>query len=302
MLSLEIYKKEPICHINDELYSGMTKVNQSYFFCDPYHCQIIEYDKCFQQHACFKVKRRYTHITYCQSQKCYYAITSDYCNKIFKLNKCFEEEDCFEVKTGCCMLFNGIDCRTKDIYLSSGCYIITVPLDCIDKGEVWIKEEQRLSAVAKSAQYLMTSLSCCHGSTFVVYDNCKLLQLTCCLPCKYCIQDISYDDGYIYILVSKCECYQFVLVCKLQSHCHKPCHQECNDIIESIALMETSLSHILNAEGEKLQKILACSNDPCMILEVNEAVNQTIINVTHLEHVLYSKLETAKSLCEKKKK
>lgn len=303
MLSLEIYKKKPICHIKDDIYSGITKINKSYFFCNPSHCEINEYDECFQQIACYKVKRKYTHISYCQTLKCYYAITSNHYNRVFKLNKCFEEEDCFELKTGCRMIFNGIDCNSKDIYLSCGCYIITVSLACMSKIEVWIKENQRLSSVAKSSQYLMTSLSGCDGSTFIVFDNCKFLQLSCCLPCKYRIQDIAYDDGYIYILVSKCDCYQFVLVCMLQPHCHKkPCHQECNDIIESIALMETSLSHILNAEGEKLQKIIACSDDPCMILEVNEAVNQTIVNVTHLEHVLYSKLETAKSLCEKKKK
>ena len=33
--------------------------------------------------------------------------------------------------------------------------------------------------------------------------------------------------------------------------------QAVTDLLESIALEETALSHILNAEGEKIQKVLA---------------------------------------------
>ena len=33
--------------------------------------------------------------------------------------------------------------------------------------------------------------------------------------------------------------------------------QAVTDIIESVALQETALSHILNAEGEKIQKMVA---------------------------------------------
>ncbi len=62
------------------------------------------------------------------------------------------------------------------------------------------------------------------------------------------------------------------------------------DIMESIALIETALSHILNAEGEKIQKVLATTDDIDQILCVNREVNQTIVNATHLEHTLYNKL------------
>lgn len=34
-------------------------------------------------------------------------------------------------------------------------------------------------------------------------------------------------------------------------------HQAITDLLESIALEETAMSHILNAEGEKLQKAIA---------------------------------------------
>ena len=69
--------------------------------------------------------------------------------------------------------------------------------------------------------------------------------------------------------------------------------QAVNDLIESVALEETALSHILNAEGEKLQKIIAmCNVSPHMILEVNRSVKALINSVTRLEVILQSKLDT----------
>lgn len=74
--------------------------------------------------------------------------------------------------------------------------------------------------------------------------------------------------------------------------CVTPCKSKdpCADMIESIAYVEAALSHILNAEGEKLQKVIAETDDIETILQVNREVNKTIVNATHLEHVLYAKL------------
>lgn len=88
--------------------------------------------------------------------------------------------------------------------------------------------------------------------------------------------------------------------------CEKPCPRprcdDCacgaGDVIESVALMEAALSHILNAEGEKLQKVLATSDDMCEILEANQSVRETISSITHMEHVLYDKLHLASGLCK----
>ncbi|MEG2283001.1 MAG: hypothetical protein RSB99_00015 [Bacilli bacterium] len=78
------------------------------------------------------------------------------------------------------------------------------------------------------------------------------------------------------------------------NNCHSKSHSTI-DIIESIALVEAAISHILNAEGEKIQKMLEITDDPHELLKVNNSVNEVIKNVTFLEHVLYSKLELAKN-------
>ncbi|MEG0803393.1 MAG: hypothetical protein RSF90_00405 [Pygmaiobacter sp.] len=67
--------------------------------------------------------------------------------------------------------------------------------------------------------------------------------------------------------------------------------QAINDIIESVALEETGLSHILNAEGEKIQAFVAMPNvTPDQLLAVNASVQATIDSVTRLEMILQSKL------------
>ena len=63
------------------------------------------------------------------------------------------------------------------------------------------------------------------------------------------------------------------------------------DILESIALQETALSHIINAEGEKIQKAIDIATDVCDLLKIDQSVNQTITQVMLLENVLYSKLQ-----------
>lgn len=135
----------------------------------------------------------------------------------------------------------------------------------------------------------------CHNSpiwAFVLKKN--------CYP-YLCNTDIFFDDlGFI----PYCCNYE---ICKECCCCENPCpdHDPCKDIMESIALIETAMSHILNAEGEKIQKILATTDDIDKIMCVNREVNKTIVNATHLEHTLYAKLSALSdcglcdNLCDK---
>lgn len=76
-------------------------------------------------------------------------------------------------------------------------------------------------------------------------------------------------------------------------------------LLQSIALEETAISHILNAEGEKLQKAISMHN--CThkdLLEINKSVADMVDKITSLEIVLKEKLELIKPIlvdCEKKK-
>ena len=67
--------------------------------------------------------------------------------------------------------------------------------------------------------------------------------------------------------------------------------QAVTDIIESVALQETALSHILNAEGEKIQKVVAMSDvTPEVLMAVNKSVESMVGAVSRLEMILQSEL------------
>lgn len=68
--------------------------------------------------------------------------------------------------------------------------------------------------------------------------------------------------------------------------------QAITDIIESVALEQTALSHILNAEGEKLQAVIAVADvSPAQLLDANTSVSKLTNAVSRLELILQSKLE-----------
>ena len=76
--------------------------------------------------------------------------------------------------------------------------------------------------------------------------------------------------------------------------------QAITDIIESVALEEAALSHVLNAEGEKIQKIVAMEDvTPEVLMATNKSVEAMVNAVSRLEMILQSKLSTfVNCLCE----
>lgn len=64
------------------------------------------------------------------------------------------------------------------------------------------------------------------------------------------------------------------------------------DLMESIALQESALSHILCAETQKMKAALSMEElDLCKLLEVNDSATNMVHAVANLELVLKEKLE-----------
>ena len=70
------------------------------------------------------------------------------------------------------------------------------------------------------------------------------------------------------------------------------------DIIESIALEETGLAHIINAEGEKIQRTLELAECADDLINVNESVKDTLVNIIKMQMLLQFKLEQANKIQE----
>ena len=117
---------------------------------------------------------------------------------------------------------------------------------------------------------------------------CKKCNCDCCNNCCKC-NNCNCCNNY------KCNSCDFCNNCKCCSECE---NNSICDIIESIALVETAISHILNAEGEKIQKAVQISDNICELLEVNNSVRNTIRDITELECMLSRKLEIAISKME----
>ena len=70
--------------------------------------------------------------------------------------------------------------------------------------------------------------------------------------------------------------------------------QSLTNLLESIALEETALAHIINAEGEKIQAV-ACKighgMDPCDIIEFQKSVTDVLKTTIKMQMLLQFKLE-----------
>lgn len=115
---------------------------------------------------------------------------------------------------------------------------------------------------------------------------------------------IKFREHYYYlhapnVSVSDEDCNR----CHISNKCVKPCcnsHRKCcpttksqavTDIIESIALEETGLAHIINTESEKLQRGIALATNIDELISLNSSVKDTLKDVIKIQILLQFKLE-----------
>ena len=74
-------------------------------------------------------------------------------------------------------------------------------------------------------------------------------------------------------------------------YCTTTKSQTVTNIIESIAIQETELAHIINVEGEKMQRGIALATNIDELISLDSSVKQTLSNVIKIQLLLQFKLE-----------
>lgn len=302
-----------------------------YFCTIRYKCEIIRFHPCSSIIHRYCTCREYDCICYDYHDHCFWASSSVCCGKLFKLDCFMNEIDCIQIDaTEQYGIITGISyhCCKNALIVAFPCVVIEIKKECETSKVLYTTREYHIMDVLSICPCMLLTVQQCNQNDIIVINPCGekigcygmdgsftpqnlILQpcmsdchtspiwvfarKKCCYP-YLCSTDLFFDD----LEFTPCCCnYK---ICQEGNCCKNPCspHDPCADIMESIALIETALSHILNAEGEKIQKVLATTDDIDKIMCVNKEVNHTIINVTHLEHTLYAKLSalTDCGLCD----
>ncbi|MEG0545984.1 MAG: hypothetical protein RR552_02235 [Oscillospiraceae bacterium] len=329
MNSLQIFSKISLPTQCGSKYKGIAFDGCYYYFCNPQRCEIIKYNKSFCIVECIKTCRPYSAICYDKCEKKFWASSDCVAGEIFSLNSCFEEIDSVIIRScECrCSIIMGLsyDCRNDCLIVGFTNCILAVSLTVCHKEKVLKKFNCTWDTgiLSISPSYVVIETKGCQ-QYIVFYDECFNEKRRYEVPCDYFAIDVILEpcksncvNGYeFYILATKNCCYTFLLKCIINSgdiwiddcnfSCEPPCPEPpcpcpqhaCSDLIESVALIETSLSHILNAEGEKLQKVIKSTDDVEKILCVNDSISNTIVKITHLEILLHDKLSAIKGCCD----
>ncbi|MEG1583726.1 MAG: hypothetical protein RR131_06070 [Anaerovorax sp.] len=288
-------------------------------------CKILKYNRQFEPDGYFDTKRAYTCVCYDEGENCFWA--ADGCRgTLYKLDCHFQEIACMDIHDcddyGAVVVGISYDCADDTLVVAFANTLVKIQKD--QKKIIGVIKKsckEWYTGILSIAPYLLTIDTCSSSQRICLctWEGAVIKEFSA--PQGFVIETIIFspwhhheeESPYSFVLLgTKHGCWAYflegILSCELFENgihacnfelCNKRCKPDpepschCDDMIESIALMEASLAHILNAEGEKIQKILEIAEnaeDIDAILEVNKSVQQTLVNVTHLEIILYDKL------------
>jgi hypothetical protein len=300
-----------------------------FYITEPRESAVHKYGKDFKPSGVIKTDRQYTAICFDSSEGVFWAST----NKsavIYKLDYELKETGQLHIKAdgeiSGPIIGLSYNCKKNTLLAVYREHIAEITKK--DGVAHFVSGDCRgeYTAVLSAAPYYATACqSVCQGKkkqelNFYSEKGCFVKGFT--VPAKYTVEDIlfypcqSAPHTELLILVSvKCGppvilritvkscvlafegCNHDICKSKCGEDEKKPCHQACNDLLESVALVETALAHILNAEGEKLQKARFLAKNIDELLEVNKSVSKTLVNAAHLEFTLLQKLESISDIC-----
>ncbi|MFR7591103.1 MAG: hypothetical protein ACLUVC_06660 [Longibaculum sp.] len=317
-LNLEFLSDLP--SLQEGEYEGIAYDGQYFYLTIPQKQLIYILDENFELIKEHHVHKAYGPICYHPKNHCFYCVDINDYQYVYQLNRRFEETNYFCVSE----YKNSLSPILHLAYHDDQNALMIIS----DENVIEMNEQQQCYEFSKANQYEQYRCLQCIGNFFVVIVSSKCQQCLFVFDCQgclikqfcipkdcvikdiICIEKCHKESIKLLLLVKKCSCQLCILCCVIplppcSCHCcddQKGCCLECVeqnicDILESIALQETALSHILNAEGEKIQEAIELSHSVKELVEIDKSVNKTINEVMLLENVLYSKLNAIIQKC-----
>lgn len=317
-------------------YKGISRVQDGFCLTFPSKKQIHKYNLAYKKVCEINVRRAYGSICFDESKNCFWTISAAPCNKIYKLDKNFNEIQSFSVFDENSCKITGIDsmsCRSLIICGSFGTAEVNKTSGKADNILCSDKQPTPVCAVAAGYSGIMTGQY--RRNMYIISQQTCEGRNVCqfCMPCGYAVEDFAQGMRQgcccFYILSSNC-CHTYILCCRLCSsdactrkniaadcNCSKPEHHNNHNgrlpegcsfenctaaLLCSVACEEKAIAQLLNAESEKIKKILSVSDDPCTILQTNKSVSKTLTSAVMLEQNLYYKLQTVNEMYDTENK
>lgn len=312
----------PLPTLCGERYRGLAYDGCHFYLTVRCACKIVQLTPCFEQEQSFETRRAYCALCYDWDTHYFWATAQNSFSTLYKLNKYFQEIDCITVHSpgGCLDTITGVsyDCCEHKLLVCFADGVLRVDPQCPREAETVVKAKHEwfFGVLSLCPYFLCYCMEDSKGS-IRIYSRCGEPLGRIPVPCELglvsavfwpCVKDC--DHCHFCVLRTKRCAYpylcDYVLTCDTicctvcpcnyalcrKCPCPEPCPDACGDVLESIARMEAALAHILNAEGEKIQKVVASTDNTCKMLAVNESVHKTLSKAIFLEQLLCCKLES----------
>ncbi|MEG1806233.1 MAG: hypothetical protein RR327_07570, partial [Clostridia bacterium] len=268
-----LVREIPIPNKRNYRFKGIAFDGCHFFLTCPTTCEIIKFDKCFNEVSCCKTTRPYSCICYDYIEHCFWASSDRIANMLFKLSCSLIEIDSVSLPSqNCCGgIVSGVslDCESGALLVAFGACVISVnPRDPSDyqivkkSCGVW---NSSLACVSPSFAVVEKASGCKQNIAF--YDSDLNLKASIDVPSGFNVDGLVYDPcddkcddvHTFYALTIKNGRYIFALkyefavsdfeisdcnnlVCDKKPCPPPPCPTDvCADILESVALIETAL-------------------------------------------------------------
>ncbi len=314
-------------------YTSIADDNDFFYIVNISSYRIDKYNRQFEFAGYIKISKMYNSICYDSKEKCFWGAYDiedkiyKLNNNFEEINhiSIHCKENLGHIKS------MSVDVNTNQLFIAYCKYIVQI--DKSNPNKIFVKQksdDKTYTGITSLYEGYIITFNKNQKNYLIIYSDNNKIVAKFELPKQYDIENIiscycaekCYERYKIYILASKASS-NYLLECELNStsntsndyndSCYDLCDYDCDcnydeehehengcnnkehyiDIIKSIALIEASIADILKAESRKIEKILDTTDNILDILETNKQVNKTIVNIIHLEQILYSKLQLA---------